>query len=97
MYWTGDDYKAISCNDKVENASILALDATKVRTFKKIALTDTITRHSLGYVWYSKIDNKLEFFTSDGFHPTNDDRRLKPLTEYIINRYLSGNNKPSER
>jgi len=53
--------------------------------------SDTLTKNSLGKVWYSKIDGKVEFFTSAGFHPVHIDRRLKPLTDYMIKKYVYNN------
>lgn len=96
MYWTGENYRPISCNERVSDARILAYDPKLVDYFKKISRTDTITQSSIGYVWYSKIDNRLEFFTSDGYHPVHDDRKLKPLTDYIIKKYLTANSERTE-
>lgn len=90
MYWTGEHYEPVSCNEKIEGAPVLALDAAKVKDFRKITQTDTITYNSLGYVWYSKIDNELEFFTADGYHPVHNERKLKPLSKYMIAKYLKG-------
>jgi hypothetical protein len=88
MYWAGDHYQRIPCNAKVENAFIVALDTLRLKYFKKITIPDTITRKSKGFVWYSKIDNKIEFFTADGNHPVEWRYRLKPISDYIIKKYI---------
>ena len=89
MVWAEDRYKTVPCNQKQGDAMVLALDTMKVAHFKKITRTDTITARSLGRVWYSKIDNVVEFFTADGFHPVHVERHLKPLTLYMINKYIA--------
>lgn len=88
MYWAEDHYQPIPCNQKVPNTLVVALDTVKVKTFRKITLPDTITNRAKGYVWYSKIDNKYEFFTADGQHPVVFGRRLKPITDYIIDKHI---------
>ncbi|GGH66910.1 hypothetical protein HNQ91_001769 [Filimonas zeae] len=88
MYWTGDHYEQIPCNQKMDGVLVIALDAEKLTHFKKITNTDTITSKSKGWVWYTKIDNVVEFFTSDGYHPIQYERRLRPVTDRIIDRYV---------
>lgn len=92
MYWVGDHYEQVSCNHTFQNTLVIAYDSIKLTTFKRITRTDTITENSKGKVWYSKIDNNIEFFTSGGFHPVYIHRRLKPITEYIVNKYVSCKN-----
>jgi len=89
MIWMGDRYKQVSCNQKQGDAMVIALDTSKLVHFKKITKQDTITARSVGRVWYSKIDNEVEFFTADGYHPVHVERHLKPLTLYMINKYIS--------
>jgi len=88
MVWTGDHYQPVSCGQKSGEVLVLALDTTRVAHFKKITRPDTITERSVGRVWYSKIDNNVEFFTADGYHPVHVERHLKPLTLYMINKYI---------
>ncbi|MCZ4245267.1 hypothetical protein [Pedobacter punctiformis] len=88
MYWTGDRYQPIVCDQKKGDTPIIALDTQKVAHLKRITQPDTLTLNSLGKVWYVKIGGKPEFYTSDGFHPVYNDRRLKPTTEYILKEYI---------
>ncbi|WP_143081060.1 hypothetical protein [Chitinophaga rupis] len=88
MYWSEDHYKPIACDQKIPNVMIIALDTVKVKNFRKITTPDTITYLAIGKVWYSKIDNKFEFYTSGGEHPIVYGRRLKPITKYIIDLYI---------
>jgi len=91
MYWTGTEYKAVDCDAQIPNTQILALNQQKLDHFKKITLPDTLTFNSLNKVWYSKINNDVEFFTTKGKHPLKTDRVLKPITTYILGKY--GNNR----
>jgi hypothetical protein len=88
MYWAKDHFQPIPCTQKVPNTLVVALDTVKVKNFKRITRPDTITNRAKGSVWYSKIDNEIEFFTADGEHPVVIGRRLKPITDYIIDKYI---------
>lgn len=88
MYWMDDHYEPVACNRKIPNTIILALDSMKVKNFKKITTPDTISYMALGRVWYSKIDGQIEYFTSSGVHPVKFNHRLKPITIYIIDKYI---------
>ncbi|WP_343700151.1 hypothetical protein [Chitinophaga sp.] len=88
MYWMEDHYEPIACNQKIPNTLIIALDTVKLKNFRKITIPDTITYQAKGKVWYSKIDGKIEFYTSGGMHPVNFGHRLKPITDYMIDKYI---------
>ncbi|MXV50333.1 hypothetical protein GS399_05060 [Pedobacter sp. HMF7647] len=88
MYWTGDRYQAIACSGKTDGTRLYALDKDKLMHLQKISRPDTISRRGVGHVWYAKIDGKIEFYTSAGFHPVYTDIRLKPLTLYMYNKYI---------
>jgi hypothetical protein len=89
MYWTGDHYQPISCEQKFSDTLVIAYDAEKIRHFKKITDWRSINGGSIGKLWYVKIDGKIEFYTADGFHPTEIQYRLRPVTSYIINKYVT--------
>ena len=84
MYWTGDHYESISCEPRQGDTVVIALDAQKMKYFRKIDPWDTITVNSINRIWYSKIRNKVEFFTARGTHPVNRSVTLKPMSEYIF-------------
>lgn len=90
MYWTGDHYEPVSCSQKMDNTLVIALDSQKLRQFKRITRPDTITLKSIGKVWYVKINGEIEYYTADGFHPVDIRLRLKPITDYMINKYIYG-------
>ncbi|MGJ1266699.1 hypothetical protein ACR78F_10415 [Sphingobacterium spiritivorum] len=89
MYWTGDRYKSVPCQEKVEGATVLALDSAKLLNFRKINIPDTLTISSINNLWYTKITvDSAEFYTGSGFHPLFPEKRLKPVTPYILNKYV---------
>ncbi|WP_142683501.1 hypothetical protein [Chitinophaga polysaccharea] len=91
MYWAGDHYEPVSCNQKFKDTLVVALDSVMLHRFKKITKPDTITGRAKGYVWYVKVDEGIEFYTSDGYHPIYHQKRLRPLTDYIIYKYVRPN------
>jgi len=91
MYWNGDSYQPVSCDVKLGDTQVFALDKIKVANFKRIENPDTLTENSLGSVWYLKWNNDVVFYTSPGFDPVHVDRRLKPITDYILNKYAHHN------
>lgn len=88
MYWTGEQYEQISCSQKKGDTLIIALDPERLNRLKRITQTDTISYNSRGFVWYVKINGELEYYTSDGFHPVHQQLRLRPITDYIIRKYI---------
>jgi hypothetical protein len=88
MYWDGDHYEPISCNEKFGDAIAIALDTDKVEHFRKILRSDTITEASIGKLWYVRYNGDYEFYTSDGYHPLDPRLRLKPLTAFIIRKHV---------
>lgn len=91
MCWLGERYEKVSCKDKTVTSKIIALNEEKFYNFKKIMRPDTLTVHDVNKVWYSKINNRVEFFTGSGMHPIHDHRSLKAATKYIIEQYAGKN------
>ncbi|HVU57190.1 MAG TPA: hypothetical protein VHD83_19145 [Puia sp.] len=90
MYWTGDHYEQVSCNQKVIGAMVIALDSERLNNFKKITLPDTITESSIGKIWCVKVNGNYEYYTSDGFHPIDQRLRLRRLSEFIFRNHIHG-------
>ncbi|MDH7464208.1 hypothetical protein QEG73_23120 [Chitinophagaceae bacterium 26-R-25] len=88
MYWNGDRYETITCSQIPGNSMLVPYDAAKLSTLKKITNPETITLKAKGRVWYAKRKGGIEFFTSDGPHPTEQQLRLKPISNYIIKKYV---------
>ncbi len=89
MYWTGESYRPILCNQKIENTPVIALDPQQLSGLKKITQPDTLTRNSINKVGYAKLGRKeIEFYTTTGNHPTIYNKRILPMTAYILNKYI---------
>lgn len=88
MYWAGDHYQQIPCSPKPDDTLVIALDPKKINSFKRITELRSINKRSIGKVWYVRVNDTMEFYTSDGFHPTELQLRLKPITKYIIDKYI---------
>jgi len=89
MYWTGERYRPILCNQKIENTPVIALDPQQLSGLKKITQPDTLTKNSINKVGYAKLGRKeIEFYTTTGNHPTIYNKRILPMTAYILNKYI---------
>jgi hypothetical protein len=88
MYWAGDHYQQILCTQSLGDTLLVPLDTGKLMHFKRITNLNTIVHASVGSVWYANISGNIELFTSDGFHPIYQKIRLKPLSDYIIKKYI---------
>lgn len=88
MYWNGNAYEAVACNVKTSSAKI-PLDTAVLNQLKKINEPDTLTQQSIGKVWYGKVNGKPEFYAASGTHPLDANKRLMPLTNYMLTKYVS--------
>ncbi|MGN8072604.1 hypothetical protein [Mucilaginibacter sp. 22184] len=88
MYWDKDHYQAVPCNQPPGETPFYLLDMQKITHFRRITQPDTLTPHSLGSVWYIKINGRIEFYTASGNHPVDTSRHLLRLSSYILNKYI---------
>lgn len=87
MYWNGTEYRLTTALDLNPKHDVILLDTIKFKYFKKITRPDTLDiDNGLDNVWYSKYQNKVEFFTMDGKNPDNQ-KELRPVSERIILKY----------
>lgn len=94
MCWNGARYVEVDCQDKGQPYQIIGLDKNKLAYFQKITRPDTLNYEDIGKVWYSKINNEVEFFTYPGHHPIQHGRSLKAVTKHIMERYAGENIAP---
>lgn len=89
MLWNEDHYIEVDCAGQTNLLAVqkVPLDQERLNNFKKIMRPDTLSAKHVNKVWYSKIDHKVDFFTSSGFHPEHPDRSLKAATEHILTKY----------
>jgi len=88
MCWLDDHYIAVHCINTVNTVRVIALDQHKLATFKKINDLNALCKNGGKGVWYSKINDEVEFFTGPGYHPIADQIPLKVATNYIIQEYV---------
>lgn len=89
MYWNGEVYESVSCEEGVSyTPKAVKMDKEKLSSFKRITAPDTLTYYSVNKVWYARIDSFPEFYTQPGMHPVAVERRLKPVSKYIIDKYI---------
>jgi len=87
MYWNGTEYCLTTATDIDPKHNVIPLDSVKFKYFKKITRPDTLdVDNGINNVWYSKHQNKVEFFTMDGKNPDNQ-KELIPVSERIILKY----------
>lgn len=89
MYWNDNHYERIACDQKQSGALIVPLDSEKLVHLKQIKDTSTISDASVGHVWYFKtLSKEIQCFTDSGMYPVDTNRRLLPITKYIIHKYF---------
>ncbi len=83
MIWVDDHYEKIRCSG-LDNEK--GLNEIVLKKFKKIcACKDSIFfKDGKPIVHYTRHDNKIEFFTSDGEHPLFEGVYTNPITRTII-------------
>lgn len=96
MYWNGNEYQTVACDQKIEGANILPKDNFRLKQLKRIKNVSEITRGDIGKIYYSKVNRKVEFYTTGGVdvdtsgieNPTDSRKRLLPLTEHMYTEYV---------
>lgn len=86
MYWAGDHYESVPCNEEANGRLILPLNRKRMEQFKRITREDTITWRSIGKIYYIKDSNKIEYYTEGGRYPEDVNRSLKKLSRYIFEK-----------
>jgi len=87
LEWEKDHYIEIDCNGAVKDP---LLNDINIKKLKQIVVSDTTTFFIKGQpiIWYGKSKKgTIEYFNSRGIHPTTQ-KELRPITEYIINKYI---------
>lgn len=87
MYWTGDHYVPVSCNEKIENVEIIALDEDRVANLKKITRPDTLTENSVGKAWCDSKGKDPRFYTAGGANPEDANKRLLRMSKLVLENY----------
>lgn len=94
MQWQKDHYEMVECQCEINNlfasAPVIPFD-DDINELNKLAACDTTTFFKGGkaVVWYCKVNGEPDFFDRPGFHPITG-KALRPVTNYIINKYVKG-------
>ncbi|MDM1295352.1 hypothetical protein HX021_13775 [Sphingobacterium sp. N143] len=88
MCWNGEKYIQVDCQDKTQAYQVIGLDQDRLEYFRKITQPDSLGVKDIGNIWYSKIDNEVEFFTGPGYHPVQPNKSLKAVTRHIWDTYV---------
>jgi len=88
MLWKGDHYEPAECGMKSPYYQLCPINRRLITNFKKITSPDTLTLRSIGKVWYAKFKGRVEFYTAGGVHPLDTNRRLLPLSDHILKKYV---------
>ena len=87
MYWTGDHYEKIACNEKPKGRLIIPFDENQF-AIQKINRADTIAERHIGKLYYIKNNNKPEYFTHGGKYPEDLKRELQEISQRIYDKYI---------
>ncbi|GGB22807.1 hypothetical protein [Mucilaginibacter rubeus] len=85
MYWNDDHYVATSCNIPKPDTSFILLDEARLKSFRRIKRVDTLTAYAVGRFWYVRVADSIEVFSAGGIHPLYPDKKLKKVTDYVVN------------
>ena len=88
MYWTGNHYEPIKCDEQVGFEPVMPLNMEQLKKQRKISSWDPITKTELKRSWYEKVGaDNIELFTDSGVYPLDTTRTLNRMTDYMINKY----------
>ncbi len=86
MIWNNDHYVKTECSGSNEERKFIP---HIYNNLKKVEVSDTTAFFKNGKVqiWYYKSNGELEYFSSPGKHPVSS-KTLKPITKYMIDKYV---------
>lgn len=101
MQWNEDHYEMVDCTTEQAHffKAIEKIPINKnLLQLRKITVSDTTTffKHKKAQVWYCKKEKQIEYFNGPGFHPENG-KALKPITNYMIEKYVFNKFQNSKR
>ncbi|AYL94245.1 hypothetical protein [Mucilaginibacter celer] len=87
MVWNDDRYEPVEC-DKTTALQSYPINQQWVEHFRRITTPDTLTPYSVGKVWYANYKGRMEFFNDSAAFPLDTNRRLLPMTDHILKKYV---------
>lgn len=88
MYWTGTEYQPTPCTPKGGDTLAIAANPLLLEKFKKITRMDTVTRYSIGKLWYVRIDGGIELYTMKAPYPVGKSRSFFKLSRYMYEKHI---------
>jgi len=85
--WEQNHYVKINCDNEQAIPNPIDINIEK---FSKVNVSDSTIffMNNKPVIWYGKSNKgELEFFNSRGIHPATG-KELKPITAYIVNKYV---------
>lgn len=92
MYLAGYHFEPISCDEIKPKVLIIPLDENKLKRLRKIPFYLKVTKHDVGRLWRANINGRPEYFTDSGMHPVDIEKRLVPLSNYMVTKYETEKN-----
>lgn len=96
MQWTGTKYEMVDCSKEIKSLysenEIIPIDEKQIE-LKKIEVNSSTMffKNNKPCVWYIKVNGNPEFYNNFGFHPVSG-KPLKPITKYMINKWVKQKN-----
>lgn len=90
MQWSNNHFEVVDCSTESSSFFDPRIPINNYRLgLKKLDPQTIKTYFENGnpIIWYAKNGDEIELFNQPGLHPTTD-KTLKPITPYIINKYL---------
>jgi hypothetical protein len=93
MQWSGDHYEEVSCDLEIQGIgtyNVVEPFDERIINLRKIKVCDTTTffKNGEAVIWYAKTGDSVEFFNTHGMHPEQNKKPLRPVTKYIIDKYV---------
>lgn len=94
IQWSGNHYEEVSCDLEIQGIgtyNVVEPFDERIINLRKIQVCDTTTffKNGEAIIWYTKVNDSVEFFNTHGRHPENK-KPLRPVTRYIIDKYVKG-------
>lgn len=92
IQWSGDHYEEVGCDLKIQGIGTFNSPEPydeRIINLRRIKVSDTTTffKNEKAIIWYAKVGDSIEFFNTHGTHPETG-KALRPITSYIINKYV---------
>lgn len=88
MIWDDDHYEPINCSKKNTYPYVYPINRQLIDSFQKVTRPDTLSLYSTKKIWYIKTKGQIEFYTFPGPYPLDSTKRLLPMSDHILKKYV---------